>query len=143
MVVDAGDEQAAHRQQAIRALRFIESGAGYAAGQLANGLTPEQAQEAVLEMAAELSRSAEHLGGLAGGSRLPDVDRRGAGDVAVRAGGAAAGDRRSLGVPVGVVKNYLRQPPVKAPRRVGARCGRFRLCSCEECRARRARQFER
>ena len=143
MVVDAGDEQAAHRQQAIRALRFIESGAGYAAGQLANGLTPEQAQEAVLEMAAELSRTAEHLGGLAGESRLPDVDRRA---LATWLSGLGVPRREiagRLGVPVGVVKNYLRQPPVKAPRRVGARCGRFRLCSCEECRARRARQFER
>ena len=77
--------QAGRRRQAVDELRLAEATAGYAAGQVGNGLTPEQARRAVVEAAAELELAAAALRRLA---RLELAERR-----------ALAVELAALGVP--------------------------------------------
>ena len=104
--------EAARRWQAIRLLRLVESGAGYAAAQLSDGLSPDAAREAALEMAEELSAAAGSLRRLA----LPELpvpdglaERRA---LAVRLAGWGMSEAR-IAVWVGrsktTVHDYLRQ----------------------------------
>ena len=60
------------RRAAAELLRLTEAMAGYSAAQLSNGLTPEQARRAVIDMAAELAAAAVALRRLA---RLPARQR--------------------------------------------------------------------
>jgi DNA-directed RNA polymerase specialized sigma24 family protein len=53
--------EARRRGEAVELLRFVQAAAGYAAGQLGNGLGPAQAREAALELAAELELAAVSL----------------------------------------------------------------------------------
>jgi DNA-binding CsgD family transcriptional regulator len=64
--------EAERRRQAAELLRITEATIGYAAVQISNGLTPEQAQKVVWEMAGELAVVAASLRRLA---RLPARDR--------------------------------------------------------------------
>jgi hypothetical protein len=63
---------AARRRQAVDLLRLTEAMVGYSAGQLGNGLNPEQARQAVMETAGELAVAAAALRRLA---RLPARER--------------------------------------------------------------------
>jgi hypothetical protein len=58
----AAGREAARRRQAEAALRLAASMAMYAAGQLANGLAPEQARRAAMEAAGELETVAVTVG---------------------------------------------------------------------------------
>jgi hypothetical protein len=58
----------ARRRQAAELLRITEAMAGYSAAQLGNGLTPEQARQAIIDTAGELAAAAASLRRLA---RLP------------------------------------------------------------------------
>ena len=53
--------QAARRREAVRALRLGEATCAYTAGQLGNGLGPDEARRAAMEAAAELVAVAEVL----------------------------------------------------------------------------------
>jgi HTH domain len=53
--------QAARRREAVRALRLGEATCAYTAGQLGNGLDPDEARAAAMEAAAELVGLAEVL----------------------------------------------------------------------------------
>jgi hypothetical protein len=64
---------AGRRRQAVEELRLAEAVSGYAAGQVANGLAPEEARRAVVEAAAELELIAIGLRRLA---RLGVEERR-------------------------------------------------------------------
>ena len=63
---------AARRRQAADLLRTTAAIADYSAGQLSNGLSPEQARRAVMETAGELAVAAAALRRLA---RLPARER--------------------------------------------------------------------
>ena len=64
---------AGRRRQAVEELRLAEAVSGYAAGQVANGLSSEEARRAVVEAAAELELIAIGLRRLA---RLGVEERR-------------------------------------------------------------------
>lgn len=66
----------AARRRAVTVLRLAEAVAGYAAGQLADGLSPEQARQAALDVAGELELVAARLRGLAGLAGLSTAERR-------------------------------------------------------------------
>jgi hypothetical protein len=53
--------EAARRRQAVATLRVAEATCAYAAAQLADGLSPEQARAAAAEMAGVLAATAEAL----------------------------------------------------------------------------------
>jgi DNA-binding CsgD family transcriptional regulator len=61
------------RREAVAALRLAEQMCGYAAGQLGNGLGPDEARAAALEAAAELAELASVLRRL---TRLSPAERR-------------------------------------------------------------------
>jgi DNA-binding NarL/FixJ family response regulator len=63
---------AASRREAVNALRLGSDLCNYAAGQLANGLTPEQARDTALETAAELNALATALRRLTRPAGAPD-----------------------------------------------------------------------
>jgi DNA-directed RNA polymerase specialized sigma24 family protein len=63
------------RRQIVNVLRVTASIATYSAAALANGLNPEQAQQAALDTATELERTAAVLRRLAAG-RLTTAERR-------------------------------------------------------------------
>ena len=81
---------AARRREAIDVLRLAAAVAGYAAGQVADGLSPVEAQCATWQAAEELTEIVMRL------RRLGQVDpagRREAGPGAGRGGCSEAGDR--------------------------------------------------
>ena len=86
-------------------LRLAESLAGYAAGQVANGLAPGQAREAVIEAAAELELAAAALRRLA---RLGPAERRGRARVLHAQGMTRTEIARRLGVSDRAVWYYIR-----------------------------------
>jgi len=102
----AGDREAARRREAADLLRVAASMCEYAAGQLADGLPPEQARAAALETAGELAVVAEVLRRKV---RLGPAERR-ALAVQLHALGVP---RREMGWRLGVsevsVRHYLRR----------------------------------
>ena len=83
---ERGTREAA-RRQAVDTLNIASAIAGYAAGAVADGLSPEAARRAVVDAAAELELAASRLRRLAGRPRAPDTGAR----RAVAAELAAAG----------------------------------------------------
>ena len=71
----SAERKALARREAVTVLRVGESMCGYAAAQLANGLSPEQARQAALDVAAELEITAGKLRRLAL-ARLDPAERR-------------------------------------------------------------------
>jgi DNA-binding NarL/FixJ family response regulator len=69
----ARDREAVRRREAAAALRLAATMSTYAARQLADGLSPEQARRAALEAAGELAGVAEQLRRL---TRLRSAERR-------------------------------------------------------------------
>jgi hypothetical protein len=65
--------QAAHRAEAVRVLQIGEATCRYAAATLANGVSPEEAREAALFVAGELTAMAAALRRL---TRLGPAERR-------------------------------------------------------------------
>ena len=61
----SAERKALARRQAVTVLRLAEATAGYAAGQLGNGLSPGQARQAALDAATELEITAGALRRLA------------------------------------------------------------------------------
>jgi DNA-binding NarL/FixJ family response regulator len=105
----------AARRQAVDTLRIGESMCAYAAGQLADGLSPEQARQAALDAAAEL---ADLAGALRRLTRL-DLDRAQRRALAVEL--AASGMSQSqiaeqLGVSKKTIWTDLGGPPRGGPR---------------------------
>jgi hypothetical protein len=94
----------ARRAEAVRMLQIAECGCRYAAGQLGNGLGPEQARELAMEMAAELTAVAEGLRRL---TRMGPRERR---VLAVKLHSLGVPPKRiaqQLGVCDRTVRNYL------------------------------------
>jgi hypothetical protein len=95
--------EAARRRQAMTILRVTEALLGESAAQLGNGLGPEQARMAVVEVAGELAAVAESLRRLA---RLPPAER---GALAVQLAKRGYGTQdiaTRLGVSVTTAWNY-------------------------------------
>jgi hypothetical protein len=106
---DAGQKAAmraaARRRQAADLLRTTAAIAGYSAGQLSNGLSPEQARQTVMETAGELAAAAAALRRLA---RLPARERAA---LAVQLGALGYGTQaisERLGVSMHTAWNYQR-----------------------------------
>ena len=89
-------------------LRLAESLAGYAAGQVGNGLAPPQAREAVIEAAGELELAAAALRRLA---RLGPAERRGRARLLAAKGMTRTEIARRLGVSDRAVWYYVRGRP--------------------------------
>ncbi len=103
----------AARRQAIHALRLAEAVAGYAAGQVSDGLSPEQARRAVIEAAGALAELARSLRRVAW---LDDPAERRAAARELAAGGMSRRDVADrLGVSETAVRGYLNSRP--SPRR--------------------------
>jgi hypothetical protein len=97
--------EAARRREAAELLRLVESLAGYAAGQLANGIGRGQARRVGLEAAEELSVAAVALRRL---TRLSSAERRA---EAARLRGLGYGTQQiadRLGVSMHSAWNYTR-----------------------------------
>ncbi len=106
----------AARRQAVAVLRFGESMCAYAAGQLADGLSPEQARQAALDAAAELAGLAGALRRL---TRL-DLDRAQRRALAVEL--AASGmSQRQIAEQLGVSKKTIWADLRRLARRPAAR----------------------
>jgi ParB-like chromosome segregation protein Spo0J len=92
-------------------LRLAEALAGYAAGQVADGLSPEQARAAVIEAAGELADAAASLRKLA----LSPAERRQMAALLAGHGLSRPQIARRLGVSDKSVRSYLPrtgpQPP--------------------------------
>ncbi len=98
--------EVARRREAVGMLRLAESIAGYAAGQLVNGLSPEQARRAALDAAGELDAVAGKLRRLAV-ARLDVAERRA---LAVELAGSGMSPRQiaeQIGVAPSTVCDYL------------------------------------
>ena len=115
--------EARRRGEAVELLRFVQAAAGYAAGQLGNGLGPEQAREAALEIAAELELAAVSLRRAV---RLRPAERR----ALARLLAARGVPTRQIAAQVGVsdrsVRSYVRgrgPAPALTTARQGARRG--------------------
>ena len=100
--------EAARRRETVGVLRLAESLAGYAAGQIGNGLAPGQAREAVIEAAGELELAAAALRRLA---RLGPAERRGRARVLHAMGMTRTEIARRLGVSDRAVWYYIRGRP--------------------------------
>lgn len=101
------ERKALARRQAVTVLRVAEATAGYAAGQLANGLSPEAARQATLDAADGLEVTAGQLRRLA---RL-DLDPAERRALAVQLAASGLSQRqaaRVLGVSKKTVWTYLR-----------------------------------
>jgi DNA-directed RNA polymerase specialized sigma24 family protein len=104
----AREREAGRRDQAAADLRLIAVVAVYAAGQLADGLGPEAARRAALEMAAELEACASSLRRL---TRLRPAERRA---LAVQLAGLGLSTQeiaRQLGVTDRAVRYYISGRP--------------------------------
>jgi hypothetical protein len=94
------------RRRAVDMLRLAESIAGYAAAQLANGLSPEQARRAALDAAGELDAVAVHLRRLAQ-PRLDVAERRALAAELAESGMSARQIAGQIGVTPSTVWDYL------------------------------------
>ena len=106
--------EAARRRQAVATLRLAACVAGYAAGQVANGLDPAEARVAATDAALELAGLAALLCRLA---RLEPGDRRALAVQLAAAGWSRRQIAERLGVSTGAVAGYLRPggcPPGQA-----------------------------
>lgn len=94
------------RRRAVDMLRLAESIAGYAAAQLANGLSPEQARRAALDAAGELDAVAGNLRRLAV-ARLDVAERRALAAELAASGMSARQIAGQIGVAPSTVWDYL------------------------------------
>jgi DNA-binding NarL/FixJ family response regulator len=104
----AAARAADRRRAAVRALQIGECTCRYAASQLANGIGPAEAQDLVLEMAAELTAVVAIMRRAAW---LSTADRRA---LAVRLRGLGLPTKQiadRLGVSDRSVREYVRRPP--------------------------------
>jgi hypothetical protein len=99
--------QAERRREAVGVLRLAEATAGYAAGQVGNGLAPDEARLAVVEAAAELELAASALRRLA---RLDGQERRVLAVQLAALGWPRVRIAAACGVSPRVVWDYLRVP---------------------------------
>jgi predicted DNA-binding protein (UPF0251 family) len=100
----------AARSETVTVLRLAAAIAGYAAGQVGNGLSPEHARRAVLDAAAELDAAAAALRRLTrlDPARLGPAERRA---LAVRLAASGMSQQRAaeqVGVARRTLRGYLR-----------------------------------
>jgi DNA-binding NarL/FixJ family response regulator len=107
MVAGTDWREPGRRAQAAADLRLIATVAGYASRQMGNGLTPEQARQAALEMAGELEATATSLRKLA----LRPADRRALAAELDRSGLGTSEIARQLGLSVRTIRYYLAGRP--------------------------------
>lgn len=102
-------EQSAARRRAVDVLRIAEAVAGYAAGQIGNGLSPDAARLAVIDAASELELAASRLRRLA----RPDdsAPRRELARELAAAGWPRQAIAERLGVSGETARRYLRARP--------------------------------
>lgn len=100
--------EAGRRREAAAALRLAATMATYAARQLSDGLTPEQAREATLEAAGRLEGLAESLRRL---TRLRPAERRAVAMHLARLGHSRKQIAQYLGVSDRAVYYYVRGRP--------------------------------
>jgi transcriptional regulator with XRE-family HTH domain len=98
--------EVARRREAVGMLRLAESIAAYAAAQLANGLSPEQARRAALDAAVELDAVAGNLRRLAL-PRLDVAERRALAADLAAAGMSPRQIAEQIGVAPSTVWDYL------------------------------------
>jgi hypothetical protein len=104
----ARGREAERRREAAAALRIGASLCEYTAEQVGNGLTPQDARRAVVEVAAELADLAEQLRRLA---RLRPADRRSLAAAWAGLGMSRTEIARRLGVSDRAVYYYVRGRP--------------------------------
>lgn len=95
------------RAEAATLLRYLSAATGYAAGQLGDGLTPEQAREAALELAGELEQAASALRRAV---RLRPEQRRALARLLDAKGVPVRVIAAQVGVSDRSVRNYLGRP---------------------------------
>jgi hypothetical protein len=104
----AAAREAGRRRQAVTALAVADATITYTLRQLANGLSPEQARSAALEMAAELEAVAADLRRL---TRMRPADRRVRARYLAGLGVTQAEIARQLGVSYTAVRYYVAGRP--------------------------------
>ncbi len=97
----------AARRESVTLLRVVSATAAYAAGQLANGLSPQQARVAALEAAAEMEQAASVLRALTL-ARLTPAERRRLAVQLVASGTSQREAARQVDVSPRRVWDYLR-----------------------------------